>query len=475
MYKTNNKLIKNISDEFKMTYNEIDDIIKKLFSVIADYIINRKTFYMDRLGILGIENNDIILKNENENFDGSLESINIEGNIKNIFLEKSIYKNIFKNIKDILKEENVYIKDFGTFSKRKNIKFDADYYLKNKLKQLNSNEIIEDISDESDSEIKYKKNNYNDDIIEEVVEISDKSIDDNAIRNICKNKTYNSIDVTSIIKNLNEKERNEGKTKDDNKKLDINNLNRKYPEAAYPDKKEIKKYESRYSEEKTHIKSENGKLFYGIIKVACIIIFILIIGLLLSIYYNGNKTSLVNNSIENQKLYDIVNMYFNSIDSANLSYITTKDMYYWDIAKTLYKDATYWTLLYAYNSDKYKISNIIKKGSSILYRNIPDFNSIKEIKYLYNTLSKSYIYIYPILANDKETKHALWSLKLSAYYDLDVFKNNSNIMPKEIYNNILQNNNEKNTCNEAVKYGKLNKNIFLPLFEIIKEKLGINK
>ncbi len=273
MYKTNNKLIKNISDEFKMTYNEIDDIIKKLFSVIADYIINRKTFYMDRLGILGIENNDIILKNENENFDGSLESINIEGNIKNIFLEKSIYKNIFKNIKDILKEENVHIKDFGTFSKRKNIKFDADYYLKNKLKQLNSNEIIEDISDESDSEIKYKKNNYNDDIIEEVVEISDKPIDDNAIRNICKNKTYNSIDITSIIKNLNEKERNEGKTKDDNKKLDINNLDREYPEAAYPDKKEIKKYESRYSEEKTHIKSGNGKLFYGIIKVACIIIY----------------------------------------------------------------------------------------------------------------------------------------------------------------------------------------------------------
>ena len=227
-------------------------------------------------------------------------------------------------------------------------------------------------------------------------------------------------------------------------------------------------------------KMENKKpkrdstLFVGIIRVILIIIFVLIIGIATSIYYNNKILS--NNSIENQKLYDIVNEYFNQIDSANLSYITSKDMYYWDIAKVLYGDATYWPLLYAYNNDQYKISNVIRKGSSISYRNIPDFYSIREIRYLNNTLSKSYIYIYPILTNDNKINHALWALKLSAYYDLNVFKNNSNIMPEETYLEILNNNNTINTAyNDFIKYGQLNENIFISLFESIKQSLGIGK
>ena len=156
--------------------------------------------------------------------------------------------------------------------------------------------------------------------------------------------------------------------------------------------------------------------------------------------------------------------------------ITSKDMYYWDIAKTIYGDATYWPLLYAYNNDKFKISNVIKKGSTISYRNIPDFYSVREIKYLNNTLSKSYIYVYPILTNDNKYNHALWALKLSAYYDLNVFKNNSNVIPEETYMEILNNNSTINTTyNDLIKYGQLNENIVLSIFDIIKEALGIKK
>ena len=226
--------------------------------------------------------------------------------------------------------------------------------------------------------------------------------------------------------------------------------------------------------DKKNIKRSNS-LFVGIIRVIFIIIIIFILGIASTIYYSSNKM-ISSNNIENKKLYDIVNEYFNQIDSANLSYITSKDMYYWDIAKTIYGDATYWPLLYAYNNDKFKISNVIKKGSTIFYRNIPDFYSVREIKYLNNTLSKSYIYVYPILTNDNKYNHALWALKLSAYYDLNVFKNNSNVIPEETYMEILNNNSTINTTyNDLIKYGQLNENIVLSIFDIIKEALGIKK
>ncbi len=601
MFSTNNKLIENISEEFNIENNEANNIIEKLFSKISESIFNKNRFYMDKLGIISIDdNNNIILNNEDENFDESLESINLtNNNIKNIFLEKTIYKSIFKNIKDISKDDNVYIENFGTFSNDGTIKFEADNYLKNKIEKLNDNEIVEDILDELDSKIKNNKENIeikNDETLEEVVD--NKSIDDNVIGNIWKNKTYNSIDLGSMIKNLNEKENkhdednikndnNVNNTEEDNEessKIEEDNIkseNNDYPEMKeytkdellnvnnfdkedlisessnnmevqkdneksdlennktvyddnnnYPEMKEYTKDElldinnfdkkdlqdsnninddlkNLKNEEKlendtissieellniknnqktlnTNIKKLGRKnmekksnnqtgLLSGIIKVACIIIFILIIGLFISIYFNSNKV-VSSNNVENQKLYDIVNIYFNKISSVNLSYITSKDMYYWDIAKTLYGDATYWPLIYAYNSEKYKISNIIKKGSSISYRNIPDFNSMREIKDLNNTLSKSYIYVYPILINDKKTNHALWSLKLAAYYDLNVFKNNANMIPKETYLNILKDNNAiKTTYNEVIQYGQLSENMFLSFLDLVKDKLGIGK
>lgn len=539
MLGTNNKLLEDISSEFNIENDEAENIIQKLFSKITSSILDKNRFYIYKVGILSLDNNNNIkLNTEDENFDESLESLNVtNNNIKNIFLEKSIYKSICKNIADILKEEDVYIKNFGTFSKNN---FEADSYLKNKIKELDNNEITEDILDELDSQIKNKKINYQDEKeeIEEIVEVTDeenkeeenKSIDNNVVGNIWKN--YNSIDLNSMIKNLNEKEdkkndseetvvekKEEKEEKDnisDNKNngypemkeyskeelLDVNHFDKEDLESNISvnneeDKKETEnilleaniqkellnnketlntniKKSGKNTMDKNNVKRKNV-LLVGIIRVIIIIIVIFIIGIASSIYYNSNKI-ISSNRIENRKLYDIVNEYFNEIDSANLSYVTSKDMYYWDIAKTLYGDATYWPLIYAYNNDKFKISNVIRKGSTISYRNIPDFYSIREIRYLNNTLSKSYIYVYPILTNDNKYNHALWALKLSAYYDLNVFKNNSNIIPEETYTEILNNNNTiTTTYNELIKYGQLNENMVLSLFDIIKETLGIKK
>ncbi|AEM21488.1 hypothetical protein Bint_0863 [Brachyspira intermedia PWS/A] len=539
MLNTNNKLLENISNEFNIENNEVENIVQKLFSKITSSILNKNRFYIYKVGILSLDkDNNIILNKEDEDFDESLESLNVtNNNIKNIFLEKSIYKSIFKNIADISKEENVYIKDFGTFS---NTSFESDNHLKIKIKELDNNEIVEDILDELDSQIKNKSINYNsnNEEIEEIIEITDeenkeeenKSIDNNIVGNIWKN--YNSIDLNSMIKNLNEKEVIENKSekveKLEESKINNNisdNNNNDYPEMKEYSKEELldinhfDKEDLEYNDTdnkedievdnilevniqkelfnknnnnnnktlNTNIKKSgnktmdkknikrNNSLLVGIIRVIFIIIIIFILGIASTIYYTNNKM-ISGNNIENRKLYDIVNEYFNQIDSANLSYITSKDMYYWDIAKTIYGDATYWPLIYAYNNDKFKISNVIKKGSTISYRNIPDFYSVREIKYLNNTLSKSYIYVYPILTNDNKYNHALWALKLSAYYDLNVFKNNSNVIPEETYMEILNNNSTINTTyNDLIKYGQLNENIVLSIFDIIKEALGIKK
>ena len=106
-------------------------------------------------------------------------------------------------------------------------------------------------------------------------------------------------------------------------------------------------------------------------------------------------------------------------------------------------------------------------------KNLTNNDLIKKIyEYLNNTLSKSYISIYPILVNDKKLNHALWALKLSAYYDLNVFKNNASIMPEQTYNDILkENSGVKNIYNNMSN----NENIFISFIENIKQKIGIKK
>ena len=59
---------------------------------------------------------------------------------------------------------------------------------------------------------------------------------------------------------------------------------------------------------------------------------------------------------------------------------------------------------------------------------------------------------------------------------MNVFKNNSNVIPEETYMEILSDNNTINTkYNELIKYGQLNENMVLSIFDLIKEALGITK
>ena len=598
MFINNNKLIENISNEFDIEKEEVNNIINNLFGNISLSILNGKKFYMDKLGVMSIDDNlNVVLSNNEENFDESLESIDVKNNdIKNIFLEKSIYKSIFKNIKDISREEEVHIENFGYFHSSSisfkidpifqniiSIKFNKDDKdnsninnddlikkldttledICNKEKGTSNNEnkeVVEDILDELDNRANIENthenyeedmveivddNNYNDDSYNEE---NDDSIDNNVIGNIWKNQS-----CESNIENNNEEEYNNNYTIDDiinsnenyiedniieedtiedkeerendypemkehtkEELLDINNFDssdlknidegrieenmekeindktssqeellnasRSNEDLLETSKREslevLNKYEneiknvqqSSTDSKKNNIQKKSSSLFGGILKVVCIIIFILIVGVIISNYYNKSSSISASNNVENQKLYDIVNTYFNEINSTSLSYITSKDMYYWDIAKSLYGDATYWPLIYSYNSGEYKISNIIKKGSSISYKSLQKPTSTKDIKLLNNTISKSYISIYPILVNDKKLSHSLWALKLSAYYDINVFKNNASIMPEQTYNDILRENNGiKNIYSDMVN----NENVFVSFIENIKQKLGI--
>lgn len=599
MFINNNKLIENISNEFDIEKEEVNNIINNLFGNISLSILNGKKFYMDKLGVMSIDDNlNVVLSNNEENFDESLESIDVKNNdIKNIFLEKSIYKSIFKNIKDISREEEVHIENFGYFHSSSisfkidpifqniiSIKFNKDDKdnsninnddlikkldttledICNKEKGTSNNEnkeVVEDILDELDNRANIENthenyeedmveivddNNYNDDSYNEE---NDDSIDNNVIGNIWKNQSCES----NIENNNNEEEYNNNYTIDDiinsnenyiedniieedtiedkeerendypemkehtkEELLDINNFDssdlknidegrieenmekeindktssqeellnasRSNEDLLETSKREslevLNKYEneiknvqqSSTDSKKNNIQKKSSSLFGGILKVVCIIIFILIVGVIISNYYNKSSSISASNNVENQKLYDIVNTYFNKINSTSLSYITSKDMYYWDIAKSLYGDATYWPLIYSYNSGEYKISNIIKKGSSISYKSLQKPTSTKDIKLLNNTISKSYISIYPILVNDKKLSHSLWALKLSAYYDINVFKNNASIMPEQTYNDILRENNGiKNIYSDMVN----NENVFVSFIENIKQKLGI--
>lgn len=144
----------------------------------------------------------------------------------------------------------------------------------------------------------------------------------------------------------------------------------------------------------------------------------------------------------NETIYNIVNDYFEELKSTELSYISPRDMYYWDISSSVYQNATYWPLIYSLNSSKHKINDMIKKGEKIVYKSIPesaisDKKSI-ENKNLYNTLSRVYIEIYPILERENKYKHAIWMLKLAAYYDFKSFEEQKDKIPDEIYKDVVK-------------------------------------
>ena len=444
---TSTILTRRLSSRYKKSKTEIINLINQLFKKIILSVIDSKVFYIYDLGYIYVDKNcKLVFRSADIAFDESIKDI-AESEEK-----KELYESILETARhEIFNREKIYIECFGTFFYDDGyINFEPDeIFLYVVDKRYNIKKIIEEISKELDD--LYSNKN----ILESKIE--------------SKNEKYKSMKEYSALE-----------------LLDINNFEKEML-AGKSDRK-IKK-PAAYKKPKKFVykgkamrKTTNKKSGLTPILIAALIVIIAFIAIFFITYPNSNKN--LTYDINNNKLENIVDEYFDNIDSKELlTYKLTYDMYYWDIAKELYNDSTYWTLIYAYN--KYKADEIIKKGSLIRYKNIQKKTqivsnknkkesaltalSIKDIKYFYNTLSKSFLLLYPDFIGAKKEEHALWTLKLSYYYDKNVFANNSNIIPDNAYSNALTNNDGLGSFySQFLKYKKLNGNIFSSFMAVIK-------
>lgn len=229
--------------------------------------------------------------------------------------------------------------------------------------------------------------------------------------------------------------------------------------------KEVKSNKSKQSSEKKETKGN-----FILLKIAAVIVVIIAVIMMLALNVNNNGS----NNVDNEKLYNIVNGYFTNVKTANLSYTVSNNMYYWDIAKEIYGNSTYWPIISVYN--KYNIITPIKKGSKVIYKLLPRFCTVNDLKVFENTLSKSFIKVYPILQDGKKYNHAMWSLKLAAYYDIRVFKDNTNSISNETYTKILsQHSGFNDLLYKMSRYNKVTKNPASSFVEIIKDNTKYRK
>lgn len=229
--------------------------------------------------------------------------------------------------------------------------------------------------------------------------------------------------------------------------------------------KEVKSNKSKQSSEKKETKGN-----FILLKIAAVIVVIIAVIMMIALNVNNNGS----NNVDNEKLYNIVNGYFTNVKTANLSYTVSNNMYYWDIAKEIYGNSTYWPIISVYN--KYNIITPIKKGSKVIYKLLPRFCTVNDLKAFENTLSKSFIKVYPILQDGKKYNHAMWSLKLSAYYDIRVFKDNTNSISNETYTKILsQHSGFNDLLYKMSRYNKITKNPASSFVEIIKDNTKYRK
>ena len=417
---TSTILTKKLSSRFKKSKTEVIDLINQLFKEITLSVIDSKVFHIYDLGFIYVDKNcKLVFRSADIGFDESINDI-ADGD-----KEKEIYETILEAIRHAVDNgEKVYIECFGTFFYNDGyIKFEPDEILLYVVdKRFNIKKLINNISNELDGF-------YSD-------------------KNILESKTekYKSM-----------KEYTESEL------LDINNF-----EKDFFSNENIKKSK----------KATNKDISIAPILITSIfIVAIALITIFFITYPNSNKNLIY--GIDNKKLENIVDEYFNNIDSKELlTYKLTSDMYYWDISKELYDDFTYWALIYPYNKI-YKADALIKKGSSIRYKDIRkniqsqtdsnETSTMEDIKYFYNTLSKSFLLLYPDFISAKKEEHALWTLKLSYYYDKNVFMTNSNIVPDNVYSNVLANNDGMGSFySQFSKYKKLNGNIVSSFMAVIK-------
>lgn len=229
--------------------------------------------------------------------------------------------------------------------------------------------------------------------------------------------------------------------------------------------KEIKSNKSKQSSEKKETKGN-----FILLKIAAVIVIIIAVIMMIALNVNNNGS----NNVDNEKLYNIVNGYFTNVKTASLSYTVSNNMYYWDIAKEIYGNSTYWPIISVYN--KYNIITPIKKGSKVTYKLLPRFCDVNDLRAFENTLSKSFIKVYPILQDGKKYNHAMWSLKLAAYYDIRVFKDNTNSISNETYTKILsQHSGFNDLLYKMSRYNKVTKNPASSFVEIIKDNTKYRK
>ncbi|TKZ35892.1 hypothetical protein [Brachyspira catarrhinii] len=417
---TSTILTKKLSSRFKKSKTEVIDLINQLFKKITLSVIDSKVFHIYDLGFIYVDKNcKLVFRSADIGFDESINDIADTNN------KKEMYETILETIRHAVDNgEKVYIECFGAFFYNDGyIKFEPDEILLYVVdKRFNIKKLINNISNELDGF-------YSD-------------------KNILESKTekYKSM-----------KEYTESEL------LDINNF-----EKDFFSNENIKKSKKAINK---------GINIAPVLITAIFIVAIAFITVFFITYPNSNKNLIY--GIDNKKLENIVDEYFNNIDSKELlTYKLTSDMYYWDISKELYDDFTYWALIYPYNK-RYKADAIIKKGSSIRYKDIrkniqsqTDSNetpTIEDIKYFYNTLSKSFLLLYPDFISAKKDGHALWTLKLSYYYDKNVFMTNSNIVPDKVYSNVLANNDGMGSFySQFSKYNKLNGNIVSSFMAVIK-------
>ena len=232
--------------------------------------------------------------------------------------------------------------------------------------------------------------------------------------------------------------------------LDLSNISDKQVKSNKPKKQSKEKKESTNN--------------FILLKIAAAIVIVIAVIIMLLLNVNNNGSS----NVDNEKLYNIVNGYFTNVNTASSSYTVSNNMYYWDIAKEVYGNSTYWPIISAYN--KYDIITPIKKGSKITYKLIPIFCNVDDLIAFENSLSKSFIKVYPILQDGKKYNHAMWSLKLAAYYDIRVFKDNTNSISNEAYTKILsEHSGINNLLYRMNRYNKFTKNPISSLIGIIKD------
>lgn len=442
---TSTALTRRLSSRFKKSKFEVISLVNELFKNIILSIINDNVFYIYDIGYIFVNNCKLIFRSHDIAFDESIKDIsNNERKIQ-------VHETILESIRHIVDNgERVYIEYFGTFFYSDgHIKFEADEVLLYFVdKRFNIDKIIDNISKELD-ELYSNKNSLKN--------------KEEKYKSIKEYKEQESQDINHFEKEFFE---NRNTQRVVNKISSINEV----------EKIDRKITDNKITRDRITIRKKKNTNPYPILIAAAFIVVIAFVVISFINYPNFNEGLTYN--IDNKNLYNIVNEYFSYIDSKDLfSYKLASNMYYWDLSKELYNDVTYWPLIYAYNNQKYKVDAVIKKGSSISYKKLPESmispknntNSIEDIKYFYNTLSKSFIILYPNFISAKKNGHALWSLKLSYYYDKNVFTTNAPLIPSGVYSNILaQNGRIVNLYSQISKYNKLNGSIISSFMAVVK-------